>query len=232
MFQACCAVAPNVARAPLLSPYRSILAKRETYVFCLLYFVTFGGFVGFSSFLNTFFVNQFSVPKATVGIVTVPFVIAGSVMRPVGGGLSDWLGGPRVLGILFALITLAVAGAGLAIADQPAIMALMLVGMGCLGMGNGAVFQIIPQRYRNEIGAITGLVGAVGGIGGFFLNIVLGDLKDMTGSYATGFYIFAAAALATLAILRSSRGSWSWLPAHAGRRPRRDPHAALGLLRG
>src|SRR5262245_40541585 len=71
--------------------------------------------------------------------------------------------------------------------------ALLFAGMGLLGMGNGAVFQLVPQRFPKEIGVITGIVGAAGGIGGFFLPNLLGSLKQFTGSYAGGFLIFAVA---------------------------------------
>ncbi len=64
--------------------------------------------------------------------------------------------------------------------------------MGLLGMGNGAVFQLVPQRFAGSVGIITGLVGAAGGIGGFFLPSLLGVFKDRTGSYASGFLMLAA----------------------------------------
>ena len=63
--------------------------------------------------------------------------------------------------------------------------------MGLLGMGNGAVFQLVPQRFSKEIGVVTGIVGAAGGIGGFFLPNLLGSLKQITGSFSGGFLIFA-----------------------------------------
>ena len=67
----------------------------------------------------------------------------------------------------------------------------MFLGMGMLGMGNGAVFQLVPQRFPKEIGVITGVVGAAGGIGGFFLPTLLGAVKKSTGSFSGGFLSFA-----------------------------------------
>ncbi|QBG54720.1 nitrate transporter [Bacillus amyloliquefaciens] len=67
--------------------------------------------------------------------------------------------------------------------------------MMALGMGNGAVFQLVPQHFRKEIGMVTGIVGAAGGIGGFFLPNILGSLKQVTGSYTTGFISFSCIAL-------------------------------------
>jgi NNP family nitrate/nitrite transporter-like MFS transporter len=86
--------------------------------------------------------------------------------------------------------------------------------MGALGMGNGSVFQLVPQRFRKEIGLMTGLVGAAGGVGGFYLNVALGSLHDkLTGSYASGFYAFAFIAVTALCGLLWVASSWTktWL---------------------
>ena len=207
--------APGARKKTTLANYGAILKERDTYAFCLLYFVTFGGFVGLSSFLNTFFVDQYDVAKATVGIVTAPLIISGSLLRPVGGALSDRLGGIRMLTVLYAVVVATMVGVGLAISSQALTLVLLFVGMGALGMGNGSVFQLVPQRFRSEIGAMTGLVGATGGVGGYYLNILLGSLKDRTGTYASGFWAFAATALVALVVLRLVSPGWinSWLGA-------------------
>jgi NNP family nitrate/nitrite transporter-like MFS transporter len=80
--------------------------------------------------------------------------------------------------------------------------------MGCLGMGNGAVFQLVPQRFSREIGVVTGIVGAAGGIGGFFLPSLLGGLRQLTGSFAGGFLIFALAAGVCAGALRYVARVW------------------------
>jgi len=194
--------------------YVAVLTQPDTWWFCLLYFVTFGGFVGLASFINTFFVDQFDAPKAAVGLWTWPFIIAGSFLRPVGGALSDRIGGVRMLGILYSTVIVASVGVGLMIGSFAATSVLLLILMGALGMGNGSVFQLVPQRFRKEIGVMTGLVGAAGGIGGFYLNVALGSLHDkLTGSYASGFYAFALIAVAALAGLLWVSPTWtrSWL---------------------
>jgi NNP family nitrate/nitrite transporter-like MFS transporter len=94
---------------------------------------------------------------------------------------------------------------------------LLLFGMACLGVGNGSVFQLVPQRFRDQIGVATGVVGAIGGLGGFALPILLGNIKQSSGSFAAGFATLALAALAGLILLRVlaalARG-WrlSWRP--------------------
>lgn len=88
------------------------------------------------------------------------------------------------------------------------VTALLFIGMMCLGMGNGAVFQLVPQRFQKEIGMITGIVGAAGGVGGFFVPNILGTLKQVTGTYATGFMVYAGIGLAALLVLMIAQISW------------------------
>jgi NNP family nitrate/nitrite transporter-like MFS transporter len=88
------------------------------------------------------------------------------------------------------------------------VTALLFTGMMCLGMGNGAVFQLVPQRFQKEMGMVTGIVGAAGGIGGFFLPTLLGILKETTGTYASGFLSFAVIAIAAFGILSLAGLAW------------------------
>jgi len=207
----------------------SALAKPDTLWFCLLYFVTFGGFVGLSSFINTFFVDQFDHAKATVGAATAVFIIAGSLVRPIGGLLADRIGGIRMLTVLYATVAAMAIGVGLLMTvNQWATYACLFVLMACLGMGNGSVFQMVPQRFTKEIGVMTGIVGAAGGVGGYELNFALGHLKDATATYASGFYAFAGIAVVAFVVLRAVAPGWqrTWLgeggvaKVHAPRRER------------
>ena len=99
------------------------------------------------------------------------------------------------------------------IGNQAVAWTMLFVLMGALGMGNGSVFQLVPQRFRKDIGIITGLVGASGGIGGYYLTFWLGHLHDATGTYASGFVAFSAIALVALVTLRVVSPGWtkSWL---------------------
>jgi NNP family nitrate/nitrite transporter-like MFS transporter len=204
---------PEQSRPTRASDTAAVLGGTDVWWFCLLYFVTFGGFVGLSSFFNTFFVDQYDAPRAAVGLWTAPFIIAGSFLRPVGGALADRLGGVRMLTLLYGAVIIAAAGVGLLITQFAVACVLLFVLMGCLGMGNGSVFQLVPQRFRREIGVVTGLVGAAGGVGGYYLNSALGHLHDWTGTYASGFFAFAAIAAAALIALRAVAPGWTraWL---------------------
>jgi NNP family nitrate/nitrite transporter-like MFS transporter len=192
--------------------YLAVLQEADTWWFNVLYSVTFGGFVGLASFLVIFFHDQYGLSKVMAGNFTALCVFAGSMFRPLGGYLADRLGGIRMLKILLCAVGVLMLGVGL-LPALPIVTVLLFLGMLCLGMGNGSVFQLVPQRFRQEIGVVTGIVGAAGGLGGFLLPSFLGIFKDFTGSYGTGFFLFAGMAGYCLLALRSIEGAWreSWL---------------------
>jgi MFS transporter, NNP family, nitrate/nitrite transporter len=192
--------------------YLAVLRESDTWWFNLLYSVTFGGFVGLASFLAIFFHDQYGLSKVMAGNFTALCVFAGSMFRPLGGYLADRFSGLRLLKALFGAVGLLMLGVGL-LPPLPIVTTLLFLGMLCLGMGNGSVFQLVPQRFRHEIGVVTGIVGAAGGLGGFVLPSILGVLKDATGSYGIGFFLFAGMAGSCLLALRTVAGNWrvSWL---------------------
>ena len=202
------------------SDYLAIFAQIDIAWFCLLYAITFGGFVGLSTYLGVVFFDVYGVSsvangltKVQVGYLVTATVIAGSFFRPVGGFIADRLGGMRLLTSLLATVALC----AFLVSRMPHSFMIMLlvssVMMACLGMGNGAVFQLVPQRFKHEIGVATGIIGAAGGLGGFALtNFVLGPLKHGTGSHVAGFLAVAAVVLSVLGIfsLVSMRWRRSW----------------------
>ena len=185
LFAALAKDAPGHKPMNKASDYMSVLKTGDAWVFCLLYFVTFGGFVGLSSFINTFFVDQYDYPKAAVGLFTWPFIIAGSLVRPFGGAFADKIGGIKMLTALYSVAIAAAVVIGFVIDSKWATFPILFILMASLGMGNGSVFQLIPQRFRAQIGILTGLVGAAGGVGGYYLNIAMGNLHDITSTYAS-----------------------------------------------
>ncbi|HRI92226.1 MAG: NNP family nitrate/nitrite transporter-like MFS transporter [Candidatus Accumulibacter regalis] len=199
-----------------LAEYLKVLKDSDAWWFMFFYSVTFGGFVGLASSLTIYFNIQYGLDAKTAGFFTAACVFAGSLVRPIGGNVADRIGGIKSLSVMyvFAAIFLAIVSIGL----PEAWMALLaFVGaMLALGMGNGAVFQLVPQRFRKEIGVMTGLVGMAGGVGGFYLASSLGYAKQLTGSYQIGFLIFAALALLALAGLSAVKNRWrtTWGAAH------------------
>jgi NNP family nitrate/nitrite transporter-like MFS transporter len=203
---------PNQPPPKPLAAYAAVLGLADAWWFCLLYAVTFGGFVGLASFLNTFFKDQYFPADPRMGGVyagyfTTLCVVSGSFLRPVGGYLADRFGGVAVLLLLYAGVAITTLGLAF-LPPLPIAVALLFAGMGMLGMGNGSVFQLVPQRFPKEIGVLTGIVGAAGGVGGFVLPTVFGKLKELTGSYGAGFAAFAVAGLACVGLLGALRPRW------------------------
>jgi MFS transporter, NNP family, nitrate/nitrite transporter len=198
--------APDRPAPRPLREYAAPLRTRDAWWFCLFYSVTFGGFVGLSSFLAIFFHDQYGVGVIQAGNLATLCAVAGSLIRPLGGHLADRFGGIRILLWLYLGVTIVIGG--MAWLPQSGAIALLLAAMCLLGMGNGAVFQLVPLRYPREIGVMTGLVGAAGGIGGFVLPTLLGSLKGLTGSFAGAFLLFALAGLACAVVLAAISPVW------------------------
>ena len=142
--------------------------------------------------------GQFKLSAADAGARTAGFVLLATLMRPVGGMLADRLGGARVLVPVF--IAVAVLGALMGCPWMPTFTVGALGAAAALGLGNGAVFKLVPQYFPKETATVTGLVGAFGGLGGFFPPLVLGVLRDATGAYTWGFIFLAIFALGCLAV--------------------------------
>jgi len=198
---------PNRPAPKKLSHYAKILSQRDAWLFCILYSVTFGGFVGMSNYLTIFFNAQYDLSAVRAADFTTLCVIAGSFFRPVGGFLSDRIGGVRMLALLYGGACVMFASVS-SLPPLAMVIVLLFVGMMCLGAGNGAVFQLVPQRFGNEIGIVTGIVGAAGGLGGYALPLILGSLYQSTGSYTPGFLIIGGIALACLVMLLVVQNSW------------------------
>jgi MFS transporter, NNP family, nitrate/nitrite transporter len=208
--------APNRPPPKKFTAYLTIFNQLDTAWFSLLYMITFGGFVALSTYLGIVFYDIYGdkalaggITRVQVGYLVTVTVIAGSFFRPVGGYLADNLGGMRLLRGLFLVITVC----AFLVATVPpsfyVMLAITSVMMACLGMGNGAVFQLVPQRFKNEIGVATGVIGAAGGLGGFALtNFVLGPLKQMTGTHAAGFVTVALIVFVALLIFLAVSSAW------------------------
>lgn len=190
-----------------LGAYLGLWKKRDTLGFSLLYAVTFGGFVGLSSFLVIFFHDCYGMGRVAAGNLAALCVFAGSFMRPVGGFFADRYGGLRVLAMVLTGASLALGAAGMG--PPVAWGAASLVGaLACLGIGNGAVFQLVPQRFREDLGAATGLIGAAGGLGGFLVPNILGLCRELTGAYVAGFFVLSLAGAYGVALLGWQRERW------------------------
>ncbi len=191
-----------------MSDYARLLKQGDCWWLMFFYAVSFGGFVGLSSFLPIYFHVQYKLPPVTAGYFTAACVFAGSFVRPIGGYLADRVGGTRTLAAVYAVVAAILLAASQSLLPASGALILFIGGMGALGMGNGAVFQLVPQRFGRDVGLMTGLVGMTGGIGGFYLAASLGYAKQFTGSYAFGLAVFAGLALVACAGVSMVRLRW------------------------
>ncbi|WP_295763283.1 NarK/NasA family nitrate transporter [Undibacterium sp.] len=200
--------APGEVPTKSLTEYLAVLKDKDAWWFMFFYSVTFGGFAGLASSLTIYFNTQYGLSPITAGYFTAACVFAGSMVRPMGGRIADRIGGIKTLSVMYVIAAafLFVASTGLQSATGAVIV--FVGAMLALGTGNGAVFQLVPQRFRKEMGVMTGLVGMAGGIGGFYLASSLGYSHQLTGSYQVGLSIFAS--LAVIALLGLSLVKKRW----------------------
>ncbi|MFL6337442.1 MAG: nitrate/nitrite transporter [Pyrinomonadaceae bacterium] len=199
VFYLCARDAATNARRKTLSENLSVLRREPlAWVLSLFYFLTFGGFVALGIYLPTLLKDMFGLSPTDAGARTAGFVVLATLMRPLGGWLADRLGGVRVLVYIF--VAIATLGLLMGCAWMPTFTVGALGAAAALGLGNGAVFKLVPQFFPKETGTVTGLVGAFGGLGGFFPPLALGLIRDATGGYAWGFVFLACFALACLAV--------------------------------
>jgi NNP family nitrate/nitrite transporter-like MFS transporter len=182
--------APVETKPKKFSDYWKLLKDPDAHWFCFYYTISFGGFVGLASSYVLYFKGEFGLPPVHAGDLAALCTFVGAVLRPLGGATADRIGGIRSLYSFYLVAGLALIAAA-AVHDLNLNLALFIIASGSLGMANGAVFQLLPQRFRRDIGTMTGLVGAGGGIGGFYLASSLGFSKGLTGSYLPGFLVFA-----------------------------------------
>jgi MFS transporter, NNP family, nitrate/nitrite transporter len=199
IFAAMARNAPRRGAIKSLSDTIRPLKDRQSWVLSLYYFLTFGGFVAMGVYLPIFLTEMFKLTPQDAGMRTAGFVVLATLMRPIGGTLADRVGGKAILKWVFPFTGL------MAIFLACPMMSTFTIGAlgmaAAIGLGNGAVFKLVPQYFPNSVGSVTGLVGAAGGLGGFFPPLLLGFVKQQTGSFTIGFILLGAFALGCLAVL-------------------------------
>ena len=221
------------ARPKKLKDYGKLLRDKDTWWFSLFYAISFGGFVGFAGYMKVYLMNTYQADMSAFGIdifnetnvkVIAGYfgalcIFAGAVLRPVGGNTADKIGGVKSLYFFYGMVALLVTiTATIELPFFVAIFVLFLI-MANLGMANGAVFQLVPQRFGKDIGIMTGLVGCAGGLGGTALIKTLGWSKGEFGGYTEGFLIFGAVVLVAIIGLSLVKTRWrtTWGVAAGGR---------------
>jgi NNP family nitrate/nitrite transporter-like MFS transporter len=190
------------------------LSDRRSWILSLYYFLTFGGFVAMAIYLPIFLTEMFHLTPQDAGFRTAGFVVLATAMRPLGGILADKVGGRRILKWVFPITGV------MALFMACPLMATFTVGAlgvaAAIGLGNGAVFKLVPEYFPGSVGSVTGLVGAAGGLGGFFPPLVLGFVKQETGTFLPGFIMLSAFCLLCQFVLLNRKGGRQSLPAPAG----------------
>lgn len=205
-----------------LKDYGKLLKDRDTWWFCLFYAVSFGGFVGFAGYMKVYLMNTYQVDMSAFGLDVLDegnvkviagyfgalCIFAGAVLRPVGGAVADKIGGVRSLYYFYGTVALlAIINATMDLPFAVAILVLFLI-MANLGMANGAVFQLVPQRFGKDIGIMTGIVGCAGGLGGTALIQTLGWSKGVFDGYTAGFLIFAVVVFVAISGISLVKTRW------------------------
>ena len=185
--------APRRGPAKSWADYAEPLRNPMSWILSLYYFLTFGGFVAMAIYLPILLTDIFQLTPRDAGLRTAGFVVLATIMRPIGGVLADRIGGRRILLYVFPMTAL------MAIFLACPMMSTFTAGaLGmafAIGLGNGAVFKLVPDYFPNSVGSVTGLVGAAGGLGGFFPPLALGGIREILGSFTWGFVLLSAFSL-------------------------------------
>ena len=207
-----------------LRQHLSCLFEKDGWIFSVIYIVTFGGFIGLSSFLPTYFYDQFQVTKVQAGQLTMLATLMGSAVRALGGHISDRVGGVNTLTAVLLLVTTLLLLCGAAGSSLVASTLLFMICFAALGAGNGALFQLVPLRWPLTTAVAGGMIGEIGALGGGFIPNAMGVSKQYAGTFFWGFASFALVALVMLALLRAVQGGWTrtWVAA-GGRAHARAP---------
>ena len=196
------------------------LLEKDGWVFSLIYVVTFGGFIGITTFLPTYYYDQFGVSKVQAGQLTMLAALMGAVVRVFGGWISDHWGGVNTLTVVLVVVSVALVGVGLSSHSIVLTTLLLIVCFAALGAGNGALFQLVPLRWPMSTAVAGSMIGEIGALGGGFLPNAMGMSKQYYGTYLWGFVAFAVLALLMLAVLRVMQIRWTRTWAEKGGRAR------------
>jgi len=184
------------------------LTQLDGWVFSLIYIITFGGFIGLSTFLPSFFYAEFGVSKVEAAQLTIAAAIMGSTIRAVGGWWADRVGGIAAL----AIVLMGVVGCLLLLTATPSLILTTILFMACfaaLGAGNGALFQLVPLRWPTSTAVAGSMIGEIGALGGAILPNAMSISRQATGTFAWGFLFYAVFSALVLGSLMYFSRKWT-----------------------
>jgi NNP family nitrate/nitrite transporter-like MFS transporter len=215
-------IKPGAGRklADLLRP----LSQVRVWRFSFYYVVVFGAYVALSVWLPKYYVDVFHLPLTQAALLTALFIFPASLLRPLGGWLSDRFGARRMMYGVFALMSVPlfflaapeghvvfyvpkhINAAGqvsmLEYVMGPTLFTFLIFMVGCgMGIGKATVYKYIPEYFPKDVGAVGGLVGLLGALGGFALPPLFAYSLKWTGIPQTTFAILLVLTLCCLAWL-------------------------------
>ena len=208
--------APRVDRKPgqgrplgeMLRPLRDLRVWR----FSLYYVAVFGAYIALAAWLPKYYIDVFGLELYQAALLTALFIFPASLLRPVGGHLSDRLGARRVMYATFGtmlvttlLLSMPYGHIVLQVPEKfeadglrevlpyelgvvPFTILVFLLGV-AMGVGKAAVYKHIPEYFPSDVGAVGGLVGTLGALGGFILPPLFAYTQSWTSLPQSTFFI-------------------------------------------
>ncbi|GHF52975.1 NNP family nitrate/nitrite transporter-like MFS transporter [Deinococcus metalli] len=165
------------------------LARAQVWRFGLYYVVFFGAYVAYSLFLPKYYVDHYDIPLAEAGLLTALFIFPASLLRPLGGYLSDRFGPRAVTIAAFAIMLLGLLPLMRELPVTTFTLLTTVVGVG-MGIGKASTYTLVAQWNPGQMGVVGGLVGMLGGLGGFFLPLIFAALKPTLGAQSAFITLF------------------------------------------
>ena len=210
----------DVDRHAGLREHAACLFEKDGWAFSLIYAITFGGFIGLTTFLPSYYNDQFGVSKVQAGQLTMLAAFMGAALRIFGGWISDHWGGINTLTAVLVIISVSLLACGLAGGSLVLTTLLLMLCFAALGAGNGALFQLVPLRWPLSTAVAGSMIGEIGALGGGLVPNAMGLSRQYTGTYFWGFALFAVLALLVLLMMRSMQIRWTRTWAEKGGRAR------------
>ena len=211
---------PDVDSHASLREHMACLFEKDGWAFSLIYGVTFGGFIGLTTFLPTYYHDQFGVTKVQAGQLTMLAAFMGAAVRVAGGWVSDRWGGVNTLTVVLCAVAVTLVTVGLASTSLVLTTLLLMLCFAALGAGNGALFQLVPLRWPTTTAVAGSMIGEIGALGGGLVPNAMGLSKQYLGTYLWGFVLFALLAVLMLFVMRVMQLRWTRTWAEKGGRAR------------
>jgi len=164
----------------------------RNWVLVALYFTSFGGFLALTAWLPTYWREFLGQDVKMAAYLTAYFSILASIIRVWGGSLSDKIGGERTAFLAFGAVLAGAVVMTLSHGFALSFIGETLVGFG-MGVGNAAVFKMVPYYVPDAVGGASGWVGGLGAFGGFVVPPVMGYFVKAYGKlsgYPLGFTVY------------------------------------------